>query len=944
MALKRLWLRTGDASRIRREVAALRHLHLPGVVALFDAEIGDHQAWIAMQRVEGRPFPGAEGPHSWAGLRPALRALLRVLEGVHAAGIVHRDLKPSNILIQADGTPILLDFGLARGAVTGATFTRDGQVVGTPRYMAPEQCRGQRVDARADLYAVGVMVVEALTGSVPHDHADVSTLLSARAARPAPSLRGLLPTLPPPVAAALDALLATDPDARPPSAEAVLRLLEDGAARPDPLPWLGGDRGQTQALAALTAGRAFTLGGVAGVGRSRFLAEVVAALPAFGWTTIPVSVQGEQPYAALATALSVIPGDLAGLRAALDGLAAACRVLVIDELDALDRWSRRLLETGLSTWPVLAGRRSGALATLAPLDVEALVPLFGGAERIFHLPSDAARLLHRRTGGLPAAFVAELDRWTALGFCVWSPEGQAQVSRADLERIEELPVCGRAASTGDARLDELCHWLARGGATLTLASLAEARAEPLWALTLELESLAETGLARCDGEQWSLLGPPPQTLDADRIAEIHGAIAQALPAGAPARALHLRAAGQHEAAAAEAPAAAVCLLDQGRPAAALALLEAAAAGPEGAAFSGVALLPILVRAVWLEGTAPMQARALALARRQGIAGPGLTLLAAGTGNSAAPTLGEIEAIEPFADPQVEVYRLELRVAAAARAGLEPMSRVVAEGRAWAEQTHLSASRARALGWASHLAYACGDVSQATSLAEEAARLSPPGVEALEPLFRAANARLERAEAAAAEALAVELVRRAQALRLPLHEARGQMILRLLAERTDPGAEPDVELVKVVEGLGNPALAGMAALIEARIAYRRGQTAVALELATAATARFDAAKALDGRLCAEALCVACGAPAPVAPLLDAVIASGRAPVVIEGLGLLATSGRLPPGSWHGAFAEALVRLAGYPRGWPLGLMTIDEAERVLSVLTSQPSPPTLESEP
>jgi serine/threonine-protein kinase len=216
VALKRLWLRTGDASRIRREVAALRHLHLPGVVALFDAEIGDHQAWIAMQRVEGRPFPGAEGPHSWAGLRPAVRALLRVLEGVHAAGIVHRDLKPSNILIQADGTPILLDFGLARGAVTGATFTRDGQVVGTPRYMAPEQCRGQRVDARADLYAVGVMVVEALTGSVPHDHADVSTLLSARAARPAPSLRGLLPTLPPPVAAALDALLATDPDARPP--------------------------------------------------------------------------------------------------------------------------------------------------------------------------------------------------------------------------------------------------------------------------------------------------------------------------------------------------------------------------------------------------------------------------------------------------------------------------------------------------------------------------------------------------------------------------------------------------------------------------------------------------------------------------------------------------------------------------------------------------------
>jgi hypothetical protein len=850
-----------------------------------------------------------------------------VLEGVHAAGIVHRDLKPSNILIQADGTPILLDFGLARGAVTGATFTRDGQVVGTPRYMAPEQCRGQRVDARADLYAVGVMVVEALTGSVPHDHADVSTLLSARAARPAPSLRGLLPTLPPPVAAALDALLATDPDARPPSAEAVLRLLEDGAARPDPLPWLGGDRGQTQALAALTAGRAFTLGGVAGVGRSRFLAEVVAALPAFGWTTIPVSVQGEQPYAALAAALSVIPGDLAGLRAALDGLAAARCVLVIDELDALDRWSRRLLETGLSTWPVLAGRRSGALATLAPLDVEALVPLFGGAERIFHLPSDAARLLHRRTGGLPAALVAELDRWTALGLCVWSPEGQAQVSRADLERIEELPVCGRAASTGDARLDELCHWLARGGATLTLASLAEARAEPLWALTLELESLADTGHARRDGEQWTLLGPPPETLDADRIAEIHGAIAQALPAGAPARALHLRAAGRQEEAAAEAPIAAMRLLDQGRPAAALALVEAATEPPDGGLLSGEELLPIWVRALWLEGTAPMQARLLALARRRGLSGAGLSLLTCGPGGTAVATLDEVDSIGPFDDPRVEVYRRELRVAAASRQAPERFAHVVAEGLAWAEQTGLPGLRARALGWASHSAYARGDLAEATALAEEAARISPPGVEALEPLFRAANARLERAETAAAGALAAELVRRAQALRLPLHEARGQLILRLLAERTDPLAEPDMELVAVMDGLGNPALAGVSALIEARIAYRRRSPAVR-QLVDRAIHRFTTAGASGGLLCARALRIAAGDGEPALPLLQATLEYGRPDVVVEVLGLLARLRCLPPGDWPRHLADAVSRLPGVARSAALGLMSIEDSERAM----------------
>lgn len=143
------------------------------------------------------------------------------LEAVHAVGIIHRDLKPENIWITTRGRVKLIDFGLARAK--SHRITRHGIVVGTPRYMAPEQALAEPVDARADLYCVGLLLYEMLAGAPPFAGQDSGAWMRAHVVEP-PSLdrlsrqaRALKPLL--------SALLAKEPDDRPPSASAVLREL-----------------------------------------------------------------------------------------------------------------------------------------------------------------------------------------------------------------------------------------------------------------------------------------------------------------------------------------------------------------------------------------------------------------------------------------------------------------------------------------------------------------------------------------------------------------------------------------------------------------------------------------------------------------------------------------------------------------------------------------------
>lgn len=210
-----------DLARVRREVTALRLLRLPGVVPLRDDGLEGDLYFLAMDLIDGAPFPGPGGAVAWRELAPVAVGLLEVLARVHHAGVVHGDLKPPNVLIRRDGLPVVLDFGVATGAALSPRMSALGL---TALYAAPEQLQGLPADPRADLYAVGVMLFEALTGRRPHGD-ERMVAVRRRLSGEIPSLGAVGRALPSEVRRALESLLALSPQDRPASAVEALALL-----------------------------------------------------------------------------------------------------------------------------------------------------------------------------------------------------------------------------------------------------------------------------------------------------------------------------------------------------------------------------------------------------------------------------------------------------------------------------------------------------------------------------------------------------------------------------------------------------------------------------------------------------------------------------------------------------------------------------------------------
>jgi serine/threonine protein kinase len=117
-----------------------------------------------------------------------LRAIAEALRVIHVFGILHRDLKPANVMLREDNSPVLIDFGLARRSLDEVGSTGVGQVLGSPYYISPEQAQGQRVDVRTDLYSLGVMFYEMLTGQRPYGGRSALAIMSQHTTAPVPSL------------------------------------------------------------------------------------------------------------------------------------------------------------------------------------------------------------------------------------------------------------------------------------------------------------------------------------------------------------------------------------------------------------------------------------------------------------------------------------------------------------------------------------------------------------------------------------------------------------------------------------------------------------------------------------------------------------------------------------------------------------------------------------
>lgn len=181
--------------RFEREYRLIASLRDPHVVHIYDQGLAAERPYIVMEYLPGGTLAVRihEGLASLVALR-IVSQIARALDTIHSHGIVHRDLKPQNIMFRADGVAVILDFGLARDVDTTSNLTRAGEVFATPRYMSPEQCLGQVADFRSDLYSLGVIFYEMLTGKPPFSAGNPAELvqlhLSAEPPRLPPNLAG----------------------------------------------------------------------------------------------------------------------------------------------------------------------------------------------------------------------------------------------------------------------------------------------------------------------------------------------------------------------------------------------------------------------------------------------------------------------------------------------------------------------------------------------------------------------------------------------------------------------------------------------------------------------------------------------------------------------------------------------------------------------------------
>jgi serine/threonine protein kinase len=217
-------------ARFEREAAALALLSHPGIVGyVAHGNSATGERYLAMERLVGVTLAArlAAGPLGVLDAARIGQGVAAALAAAHECGLVHRDIKPSNVFLE-DGTPDrikLLDFGLARGKGT-ASVTRQGSLVGTPSYMAPEQVRATGApDARADLFALGAVLFECLTGRAPFLSADTEGVLLKILVEQAPAVRELCPAAPPAFERLIAQLLSEDPARRPRSAAEVAREL-----------------------------------------------------------------------------------------------------------------------------------------------------------------------------------------------------------------------------------------------------------------------------------------------------------------------------------------------------------------------------------------------------------------------------------------------------------------------------------------------------------------------------------------------------------------------------------------------------------------------------------------------------------------------------------------------------------------------------------------------
>ena len=209
--------------RFLHEYEIAQRIRHPGIVRLFDLGVSDEHAWLVMEyfpRGDLRRRMKSQVAPRWA-VRVAA-AIARALDALHAGGVIHRDLKPGNVMLREDGGIALIDFGLSKDAAQRLDLTERGLIFGTPHYMSPEQGHGEHTDPRIDVYSLGVILYEMLTGGKPYRAESPMAVIYKHRKEPVPQLAAGLDGLQP----LLERLLAKRPEERFPTALAAAEALD----------------------------------------------------------------------------------------------------------------------------------------------------------------------------------------------------------------------------------------------------------------------------------------------------------------------------------------------------------------------------------------------------------------------------------------------------------------------------------------------------------------------------------------------------------------------------------------------------------------------------------------------------------------------------------------------------------------------------------------------
>lgn len=523
--------------RFRQELLLARQVSSPHVVRIHDLAQHDGRWLISMDLVDGQSLDHVLEATPQLPLEQALgicRQLAEGLRAAHAKGVVHRDLKPANVLLDAAGDAYISDFGVARSLATSG-MTQSGTIIGTPDYLSPEQARGDPVDTRSDLYALGLILYEMLAGQPAFSAGTIAEALAQRMLHSPPPVTRFRPDAPAWVVHLLDRLLRPQPLRRLQEAREVVEAIDRRRVPAEPLlRRIGPAR-----AAALLAVLAMLAGGGWWWMQRAPQREMVATAPLHRLLILPVEteddaddVQGTALAAYLREAINAVPGravvdgertsqvlqqsDVAGRgvrdMAALKHVSAADRILRTRMTRAGRQWQVRAQLDG-SSGPPIAVDGPAAADPLAALRAWAAQPTLatalgaGGTSPVqLTLPDSQEAIqalgmgLRAREGGRLPEALRELRRATQLApedLTAWL--AQAEAAQAIGERETADAAIARAERAGKSAPDRIRRRIAAERAMLdgdAPAAIAQWRA--LLGETPD-DTLAELGLARAQG-------------------------------------------------------------------------------------------------------------------------------------------------------------------------------------------------------------------------------------------------------------------------------------------------------------------------------------------------------------------------------------------------------------------------------------------------------------